>query len=239
MKLNAKQEIPFKGMMRSMMMLVATVFLLSSCNTDDGDSIPDNVAYVSLYQASPNAPALDIEIDNRQLNTYPFDYADYTGYLRFFTGSRNFKFTPANANNIVADTTLALGAGRAYSIFTVGEYDDLKVLKLEDNSDTPSNGNAKVRLVNLSPDAPTLQVTADGQTDPLFSDSNFMDASDFMELTAAEYDLKVTSPDDNTIELNVPDIKFQNGYYYTIILRGYNTPPAGNSNTLSAQIIVN
>ncbi len=238
MKLNAKQRIPLSWM-RSMMMLVATVFILSSCNMDDGDSLPENVAYVSLYQASPNAPAMDIQIDNRQLNIYPFDYTDYTGYLRFFTGSRNFKFTPDNANNVVADTTLALGAGRTYSIFTVGDYSDLKVLKLEDNADAPSDGKAMVRLVNLSPDAPTLEVSASGQNAPLFSDSNFMDASDFMELTATEYDLIVTSPDDNSIQLNVPDIKFQNGYYYTIILRGYHTPPAGNNNNLSAEIIVN
>ncbi|KYG75438.1 DUF4397 domain-containing protein [Roseivirga echinicomitans] len=239
MRLNAKQKIPFKGMMRSMMMLVATVFILSSCNNDDGDSLPENVAYVSLYQASPNAPAMDIGIDNRQLNIYPFDYTDYTGYLRFYTGSRYFEFTPANANNVVADTTWTLSAGRTYSIFTVGNYNDLKVLKLEDNSDAPSDGKAKVRLVNLSPDAPTLEVKADGQTDPLFSGSNFMDASDFTELTAAEYDLMVTSPDDNGIQLNVPDIKFQNGYYYTIILRGYHVPPAGNNNALSVEIIVN
>lgn len=220
-------------------MLVATVFILSSCNIDDGDSLPENVAYVSIYQASPNAPAMDIGIDNRQLNIYPFDYADYTGYLRFFTGSRNFKFTPDNANNIVADTTFALANGRTYSIFTVGNYNDLKVLKLEDNSDAPSDGKAKVRLVNLSPDAPALDVSANDQNDPLFSGSTFMDASDFIELTAAEYDLMVTSPEDNSIQLNVPDIKFQNGYYYTIILRGYHVPPAGNNNSLSVEIIVN
>ncbi|WP_323756617.1 DUF4397 domain-containing protein [Roseivirga sp.] len=239
MRLNAKQEIPLNGMMRSMMMLVAIVFMLSSCNNDDGDSLPENVAYVSLYQASPNAPAMDIGIDNRQLNIYPFDYADYTGYLRFFTGSRYFQFTPAHANNVVADTTFILGAGRTYSIFTVGDYNNLKVLKLEDNSDAPSDGKAKVRLVNLSPDAPALDVSANDQNDPLFSDSNFMDASGFMELTADEYDLIVTSPDDNSIQLNVPNVKFQNGYYYTIILRGYHVPPAGNNNSLSAEIIVN
>ncbi|MGW8123433.1 DUF4397 domain-containing protein [Roseivirga echinicomitans] len=239
MKLNAKQEIPLKGMIRSMLTLIATVFILSSCSMDDVDNTPENVAYVSLYQASPNAPAMDISVDNRQLNYYPFEYTNYTGYLRFIVGSRNFKFTPANANNIVADTTLALGAGRTYSIFTVGEYSDMKVLKLEDTSEAPGEGKAMVRLVNLSPDAPALVVSANDQSDPIFTSSNFMDASDFKELTASEYDLIVTSPDDSSIQLNVPDIKFQNGYYYTIILRGYHVPPAGNNNTLSAQIIVN
>lgn len=239
MKMKVKNVKSFKWL-RNMLMLTLSLGVLSACNNDDADFEPEEIAYVSLYQASPNAPDLDIMVGGRQINFYPFNYADYTGYLRFFPGNRNINFSPTNANNVVADTTLTFEANHVYSLFTVDNYDNLKVLKLEDNSETPSEGKAMVRFINLSPDAPALNLqTEAGASTPWFSDQAFMEPSEFTEVSAESHNLMVTSPDDNSISLNVPNITLQPGWYYTIIVRGYNTPPSGNNNVLSAQIIVN
>ena len=238
MKLNAKQGGPLKWM-KGLMLVVCTVFMLTSCNNDDADFEPEEVALVSIYNASPNSPALDIGIDNRQLNIYPFDYTDYTGYLRFFTGSRNISFTPANANNVVVDTAFQFVANRAYSLFAVDDYEDLKVLRLEDSSDSPSEGKAKIRFIHLSPDAPGLQLSADDQNSNIVDETAFLDASSFVEVDANSYSFMITSPNDANIDLSIPNVSLQQGYYYTVLVRGYNTPPNGNNNVLSAEIIVN
>jgi hypothetical protein len=42
-----------------------------------------------------------------------------------------------------------------------------------------------------------------------------------------------------TVALELPNIQLQAGKIYTVFARGFLAPPAGNTNTLGAQIIVN
>jgi hypothetical protein len=220
---------------------VCLVAIVSACMNDDADAITDvPIAFVSLYHGSPNAPDLDIEVDNRQINAYPFEYTDYTGYLRFYTGQRNLKFGPYSASNIVIDSTVTLEANKAYSIFVVDEYNQAGIVLLNDNAPTPASGMAKFRVINLSPDAPEVELAEQGKTTALAEALAFKEASDFMDIDAKEFDLQVrASANPDEILLNLPDINLQPGYYYTIIIRGYATPPEGNTNVLSAQIEVN
>lgn len=212
---------------------------LAACDDDNDDVTTVPVAFVSLYQASPDAPDLDIVVDNRQINYYPFDYADYTGYLRFYTGERTLKFGPYGASNIVADTTLSLEEGNAYSVFVVDEYDDLSVLVLDDNAQAPEEDMALIRLVNLSPDASAVDLVIEGQDDAMFEDQAFKHATDFTEVQADTYSFEVRDADTDEVLLTVPDVTIQPGWYSTIVVRGYETPPTGNPNVLSAEVIVN
>lgn len=217
-------------------LFVAT--LLMSCDLDKDDSVNIPVVYVSLYQASPNAPNLDIEVDNRVINVSPFEYTDYTGYQRFYTGQRNFKFRPSSANNVVIDTTFNFENNNAYSIFVIDKYDAIKALLLKDNTDVPATGKAKVRFVNLSPDLQPVTLTATGIEGNSFSNIAFQHASDFTDVTASEYDFTIRSTGGQAL-LEMPDISLQPGWYYTILVRGYANPPLGSSSVLSAQVIVN
>lgn len=218
----------------------AMALVATACDDDDDANIePVETAYVSLYQASPDAPDLDIVVDNRRINTYPFNYTDHTGYLRFYTGERNLKFGPYGASNVVTDTTVTFEEGNAYSVFVVDEYTNLGILMFEDNEEPPAEGNTLVRFINLSPDAPSVDLMVAGETEAMFADQSFKEISGFMEVTADQYDFEVTGSEDGEVLLNVPDINLQAGWYYTVIVRGYTSPPAGNNNILSAEVIVN
>ena len=95
------------GKLKSFLYLAAFVLLLASCSLDDDrnatDPIP--VAYVSIYHASPNAPELDIYVDERPVNR--LEFTDYTGYLNFYTGDRHFKVNPFNASRVSLSKTLS------------------------------------------------------------------------------------------------------------------------------------
>jgi hypothetical protein len=229
---------------RTGLILLCTVLLMvaiSGCDDDDDNNNvePVEVAYVSLYNASPNSPDLDIVVDNRLINVYPLDYTEHTGYLRFFTGERNLKFRPYSASNVLVDTLFNLEPNNAYSIFLLGTYENAEALLLNDNTDAPAEGNAKVRFINLSPDAPAVNLQADGETESFFSDISFKESTEFKEVEANTFDFAVASQNGGQTLLDVPDINLQPGWYYTLIVRGYQTPPAGNQNVLSAEIIVN
>jgi hypothetical protein len=222
--------------------LTALLFTFGCLDDDDNDDntmFDGPLALVSLYNASPNSPGLDIEVDGNQINFNSFDYADYSGYLRFFTGTRDLRLTPHSANNSVFDTTVVFEEDKVYSIFVADEYDDISLLILNDNDEPASTGKAKVRLVNLSPDAGTLDLTVDGDADIVANGLSFKDASEFKEIDEDSYNFVVRDASNDEILLNLPDVDLRAGYFYTIIVRGYETPPNGNSNFLSGQVVLN
>jgi hypothetical protein len=219
---------------------VSLLIALSSCDDDDDKNVqPVEVAYVSLYNASPNSPDLDIVVDNRLINLYPLDYTDHTGYLRFFTGERNLKFSPYSANNVIVDTVFTLEPNNAYSIFIADTYESAEALLMKDNTEAPAAGNAKIRFINLSPDAPAINLSAEGEPESFYNDISFKESTEFTEVEADEYDFQIMSTDQEEVLLDVPDISLQPGWYYTLLVRGFQTPPSGNQNVLSAEVIVN
>lgn len=223
-----------------LMVVMSLVFLVScSLNNDGpGNSQPATpVSYVSLYNASPNAPRLGLSVDNKQTNL-DLDYGDYTGYLAFRTGERILRFGPADADNVTVDTTLTLSEGRVYSVFVVDEYSKASIFAVDDTSPEPVTGMAKLRLINLSPDAGDVQLAINSNAIPIIGVRSFRQASEFIEVAAGSYDVQVGAPG-NGIKLSLPQQVFQAGKFYTILVKGYKTPPVGNTNVLSAAVVGN
>lgn len=219
--------------------LIASIFLalIISCEFNNDNPDPGPISRVSLYHASPNAPDLDILVDDQKINTVPFKYGYNTDYLRFSSGSRNLKFGPYGGSIITIDTTLTLETDKNFSIFVVDEFEKASVLMLFDNPEPPASGNAKVRFINLSPDSEPVQLKIKDVALPLTIGQSFTDASNFMDIEAKMYDFEIISGGNPVVEL--PDTQLQSGWFYTILVRGYATPPVGNTNTISAQVIIN
>lgn len=213
----------------------ALVILLASCMDDDDQNVtPLPVAYVSIYHESPDAPLLDVSVDGRPVNR--LEFTDYTGYLNFYTGDRNFKINSFNASNALIDTTVNFVDGGFYSVFIVNNLTNVEALTVRDSSSAPAEGKAKIRFINLSPDAPGLDVASRGEA-PLFIGKTFKSPSEFLEVDAKASSF-VISPAGGTDELiSVSDVNLRSGKFYTIIARGFKNPPAGNNNALSVEVI--
>lgn len=215
----------------------STFLLASGCDLGDDPASASPVSYVSIYQASPNSPDLQISLDKKKIIT-AFKYTDHTGYLRFISGKRKLEFGPSDASNVVADTTLTYEVGKAYSIFFVDTYDKADLMVLSDDVNAPSSGKAKLRFLNLSPDAPEVSLAESGASSDLFSGRAFKETSDFIEIAADTYSLVVKTTDGNETLLSLPNVPLLDGWSYSIIVRGYKTVPSGSTNVLSAQLIV-
>lgn len=226
------------GKLRSLLYLAAFVVLLTSCSLDDDDSTvtPTPVAYVSLYHASPNAPELDVYVDERPVNR--LEFTDYTGYLNFYTGNRHLKINPFNASNALVDTTVTFADGGFYSVFIVNNLTSVEALTVRDSTSAPTEGKAKVRFINLSPDATSLDVTLNEGTS-LFSGQAFKQPSDFVEIDADKSSFAVKAAGGSDASVSVSDLNLRPGRFYTIIARGFANPPSGNNNALSLEVIAN
>jgi hypothetical protein len=217
--------------------LTCISFVSVSCDVDN-DNHPAPVSYVSFYNASPNAPSLGILVDDKLVNTVPFAYSDHTS-LRFDIGSRNFKIGSYGTSDIFVDTTLVLQEDISYSIFIVDEYDDASVLILTDKAVLPPPLKAKIRFINLSPDGKRMQLKVQDLPTPLIGGQSFKEASSYIDVDSRTYNLEVVSEEGTAISLPMPDIKIEDGWIYTILVRGYTIPPPGNKNGLSAEVVAN
>ncbi len=218
---------------------LACVSLVSmSCDVDNNIYPLPPVSYVSFYNASPDAPSLGILVDDKLVNTVPFAYSDHTS-LRFNTGSRNFKIGSYGTSDIFVDTTLVLQEDISYSIFIVDEYNEAGILIISDKAVLPPPLKAKIRFINLSPDGQRMQLKVKDQPTPLIGGQSFKEASAYIDVDARTYNLEVVSEEGSAVNLLMPDIKIEDGWIYTILVRGYKTPPSGNNNVLSVEVVAN
>jgi hypothetical protein len=64
-----------------------------------------------------------------------------------------------------------------------------------------------------------------------------MVASNFMDVPGAPSTFEVLSG--GVLVDEIPDVQLQSGWFYTIVVRGYATPPPGNTNGIEAQVVIN
>lgn len=214
-------------------------FSMAGCMDKENEAPePEVRSFVSFYQASPDAPDLDILINNRPANNQPFKYTNFYSYSRFTPGEYEFKITPANAANVLTDITHTFEKDAVYSMFTVGRYQNLEIMVVKDSIATPESGKAGIRVVHLSPDAPAVNIATTGTGAATLSENlDFKDITSFIQVAGGTQSFQVTEAENNEVLLSVPNLNVQAGRVYTFVLRGFSTPPAGNTNVLSLQVI--
>lgn len=216
--------------------------IFTGCKDDEGDEIdpePIDIAYVSLYHVSPDAPPLDVIVDNNRINFNPFEYTEYTGYRRFFTGERELRFTPFNASNTLLETNLTLEDDSLYSIFFTGEEDDFEALVVNDEILGQEVDGTLIRVVHVSPDAPSVDLALEDEEGPLFDNVSYRNASDFVEITPGLTSFELRESGEDQVVATVSNINFLPGRVYTLLVRGFVDPPAGSDRTLGVQIVPN
>jgi hypothetical protein len=210
-----------------------------SCTGDDPNTQPDPVAFVAMYHASANAPSLDVVVDGSQLNSETLDFGDYSGYLNFKPGNVKLQFGPFDTDDVLIDSTVTFEDQKLYSIFIIDENENSELLIHNDNPVAAAPGKAKIRFINLSPDVGLVSLNVEGENDPLISGKLFKEESDFIEVDPGKYDFTINSGNGDNIILQLPDTSLKATLFYTVIVRGYETPPGGNTHGLSAKIVVN
>jgi hypothetical protein len=87
----------------------------------------------------------------------------------------------------------------------------------DDNNTAPNGGEAMVRVVHASPDAPDVDVLVDGAT--VLSDVPYLAASDYLAVPAGDRNLKVNAASTTTTVIDA-DLSLMDGTDYTVIASG-------------------
>jgi hypothetical protein len=213
--------------------LAVSLFTMTSCEDEEKTTY----ANVLVTHASPDAPGVDLLIDDVKVNAQPLTYPDNTGYLDAETGIRNIKVNVAGTTTTVINGNLDLEVDKYYSIFAVDQVSEIAGLVLEDDLTMPAAGKAHVRFVHLSPDAPAVDVAVASSGAVVFSDIAFKEATAFTPLDAGTYNLDVRVAGTATVALVLPPVTLEAGKIYTVFAKGF--LEGTGTQALGAEIIVN
>ena len=225
-------------LIRSMgaLFLAGTVAVLSGCGNDSNNpAAPASTARVMAVHASPDAPAVDLLVDNVVAGS-ALAYPDHTPYLTVGSGTRNIKVNVAGTATTVINADVPVSNGATYSVFATGAVANIGALVVADDLTAPATGKAHVRFVHLSPDAPAVDVAVAGGP-VIFSNRSFQEYTPFTPVDAATYDLEVRVAGTSNVVLALPGITLQPGRIYTVFAKGFAS--GSGAQALGAQIIAN
>ncbi len=212
--------------------LLTAAILLSSCSKDEDIA----QANVLVIHASPDAPGVDLLVDDVKQNTSALTYPQNTGYLKVNAGARNFKVNVAGTTTTVINANVTLEQDKSYSVFAIDSVSKISAIVVADDLSTPASGKAHVRFIHLSPNAPAVDIAVDGGA-VVFPNTSFKVGTAFTPLDAGTYDLEVRVAGTQTVALDLDPINLEAGKIYTVFAKGFLT--ADGAQALGAEIIVN
>ncbi|MGY4383416.1 hypothetical protein ACVWYN_000435 [Pedobacter sp. UYP24] len=206
---------------KTLITALALTATLGSCMKDDNFT-PQPVAGLSIINASPNTTKFDLYVDNAKASL-PVDlsYTTKIDYLNLFPGTRQLSIRKKGEQTVIKAESFTLDATVGYSLFVAGQLENVSLLLLKDDLTLPAVGKARVRFVNLSPDAPALNLAIAGKETDLFTNKSFKEYSTFETIDAAEkltFNLK--NKETGATEATLADVKIESGKIYTIWVKG-------------------
>jgi hypothetical protein len=222
---------------------IATIALLSVCalftscekKKVDPPAVVKTVK-VMVAHASPDAPGVDLLVDNVKKNTAALTFLENTAYLDVPVGTRNIKVNAAGTSTSVINADVPFAENKSYSIFAVDVLSKIAPLVVTDDLTAPAAGKAHVRFIHLSPDAPAVDVAVTGGS-VVFPNTAFKGSTAFTPLAAGTYNLEVRLANTTTAVLPLPNITLAAGKIYTVYAKGLLTGTGAQA--LGADIIVN
>ena len=211
-------------LLRSMLVASLSLGTLTACSDDDGPAAPVAQAAVRVVHASPNAPNVDVLVDEATaLTNVPFIAA--SGSLDVPAGARRFRVRATGTTTTVIDVTPTLLASTSYTVLATGLLANIQPLLLTDDRTAPSAGQVKLRVVHAAPAAANVDVyvTAPGAdittATPTLSNVAFRGFSSYLAVPAGEYRVRVVDAGTKTPVAIDATLTFAAGQVRTIVAR--------------------
>lgn len=234
-------SIPHRFRLKAIQMvigLIAGSFLLTGCldNLDSPELPP--AAYVSIFQGSSGAPAMDIFANQNRVNQNPVEYAEILPYSAFHPGMRDFRFSAFNSASSLLEKDFELKADSVYSVFVSDQAAGIDAILVKDIWEEPSPEKAQLRFVHLSPDAGKVYLEISKITTPFVTESSFKSVSSFEELDKGSFILTVKSSETGETLIQSGTLDLKGNRVYTLVLRGLKAESTG-AKKLDIQLITN
>ncbi len=229
-----------KGFLTCICAVGLLALILPSCSKPAvSTNISTPQAALNFVQACPDEAALDILINNTKVGQTAITYGQYTGYFALNAGSNIISFNnDANMQPILADST-SFDSNSIHTLFLTNTVSKPQVFALTDTLVAPTSGNASVRFVDVSPDAPAVDLVVKGGA-TLVSNRSFKGFSSFAPVPANMfYNFEVHKAGTTTVLATLNNVKVNPGFVYTVWFHGLANGTTANGDELSADFMIN
>ena len=148
-------------------------------------------ALVRVIDAAPDAAALEVTADKNPVFTR-VEYKEVTPYKALPANFDDFAVKAAGQDSAtpLAENSESIMSGRHYTLVIFPEKDATAEKKvtidvIADDLQPPTEGRARVRVINAAAGTDDLEVYLRGQKDALFSDVDFKEAIAYKEVDPA------------------------------------------------------
>ena len=221
---------------------LGVILSLSSCITDDdlnnNTPVPEiqDIAKGIIANASPNSGDLFFFADNNLVNTSALNYPDALGYFNFKTGDRVLTIKNTTGT-VLATKNVSLKKGTYFTAFAVNTFDKLELVTYKDSLMYPAAGKARVRFINLSPDAAPVDIKSTSQT--FATALAFKSTTEFTEVPAGTYAVTFNDNTSQKLLFTSTGLQFREGGIYTVYTKGFVAPPTGSNETFTTEVMRN
>ncbi len=219
-------------------MLIISVTLFSCVKDTNSNYIPP-AALVTLIQASPDQPPLDFFLDNNKVNSNgPVVYGNSIDYFKAYAAKRTATFYNTGTTNKVFSDTITLKANYVYSLFLANKSTSPELFLLTDSISQPSGTNASIRFVNMSPDAPAVDLAIKGGN-VVVANKSYKGFSSFIQTQGnTNYTFEVRKAGTSTVLATLPTKNLNSNFVYTIWFYGL-ANPTNSTDGLTVGIVTN
>lgn len=177
------------------------------------------VGYVRVMHTVPNAPNVDIYVDDEMIIDN-LAYGDFTDYLPVQEG--NYKVTlyvAGTQDNPIVANMLPVEPDVMLTVAAVGTPDNISLLSITDGGSDIIPGKAMVRFIHLSPDAPAVDITLQDGT-VIFPNVAFKQITPYIAADPMELTLQVRPAGSSDIVLEIPNVPLTEDSLNTIYAVG-------------------
>lgn len=236
----SKNNFPFFKL-AGVAVLLTTVIIGSSWKHDDGFP-PSRQAKVKVINGIFNRPGYVIKVNGKELNTAPLAYRKSTAYTEVPASNTALLVTEQSSKNVVISGKLNIAAGTNSSLYLVPASATSKAttLVIKDDLTTIAPGKAKIRFVNLSPDAEKLDLLLNGKSVASTTGTGFQKFSNFVEIApvaGATFELRETGT--TNIVASATNVSVAEGQFTTLWAVGTKARSASPDAKLALGVIVN
>jgi hypothetical protein len=143
--------LPFKAIL----VLALPLLFTGACKIPEDDQ-PDAKSGLNVVNAIIGGEPFTFSINRQKVMGDPLTYTKESGYFITYAGSWPFGITYPESGDFAITTTINLQLNTYHTLFVGGEASSLTTLFTTDDLSAPPAGKAKIRFVQMSPDAGSL-----------------------------------------------------------------------------------
>lgn len=209
--------------------------------TTGNDAVePDrqDTSYLRAVHVSPDAPAIDVAIDNETV-LEGVQFGNVSDYLTVESGPHNVTITAADdPETVVFDDSVTVDQRSITSLVATGETSENASQAFEPmawTADpwTPSENDSVLQVAHLSPDAPTVDVTAGNGSVVLADNLSYGNTSDYTTVPAGNYTVEIRQANETNDGpvVTTANVSLANESAYTAYAVGYLSPEDAPADT--------